>query len=122
MQLLDSGANVINFKVIKPKRLTSKLAAYWDTKKEKTKTQFELFKKFDNFEIDDYRELSKRAKKKNIDFLSTPFDTTFVHSLNKLMPAFKIASADINNFELLDAVSQYKACYTFCWSFKKGGN
>ena len=104
-----SGANAIKFQSYKAERLASKFSpAYWDTKKEKTKTQFELFKKFDNFEIDDYRELSKRAKKKNIDFLSTPFDTTFVHSLNKLMPAFKIASADINNFELLDAVSQYK--------------
>ena len=83
-----SGANAIKFQSYKAERLASKFSpAYWDTKKEKTKTQFELFKKFDNFEIDDYRELSKR-KEKNIDFLSTPFDTTFVHSLNKLMPAF----------------------------------
>ena len=73
-----SGANAIKFQSYKAERLASKFSpAYWDTKKEKTKT--ELFKKFDNFEIDDYRELSN-AKKKNIDFLSTPFDTTlFIH-------------------------------------------
>ncbi len=104
-----SGANAIKFQSYKAERLASKFSpAYWDTKKEKTKTQFELFKKFDNFEISDYKKLSEHAKKKKIDFLSTPFDTNFVHSLNKLMPAFKIASADMNNFELLDAVSKYQ--------------
>ena len=45
-----SGANAIKFQSYKAGRLASKFSpAYWDTKKEKTKTQFELFKKFDNF-------------------------------------------------------------------------
>ena len=104
-----SGVNAIKFQSYKAEKLASKYSpAYWDQNKEKTKTQFELFKKYDSFNNDDYKKLSEYSKKRKIDFLSTPFDTDFVNSLSKLMPAFKVASADINNFELLEAIAKYK--------------
>ena len=85
-----SGVNAIKFQSYKAEKLASKYSpAYWDQNKEKTKTQFELFKKYDSFNNDDYKKLSEYSKKRKIDFLSTPFDTDFVNSLNKLMPAFK---------------------------------
>ena len=51
-------------------------------KKEKTKSQYELFSKLDKFEPIDYKKLSLFCKNKKIDFLSTPdldwlnFETT----------------------------------------------
>ena len=66
-------------------------------KKKKTKSQFELFKKYDTFEESDYIELYNYSRNKNIDFLSTPFDLDSIDFLDKLVPFFKVASADINN-------------------------
>ncbi len=103
-----SGVNAIKFQSYKAEKLASKYSpAYWDRNKESTETQFELFKKYDSFNNDDYKKLSEYSKKRKIDFLSTPFDTDFVDSLSKLMPAFKVASADINNFELLEAIAKH---------------
>ena len=44
--------------------------AYWDTKKETTKSQIELFSKFDTFSFDDFKELSLYCKNLGIEFLS----------------------------------------------------
>ena len=42
------GADAAKFQTYKAHLITSKYAkSYWDTKKEKTKSQFELFKKYD---------------------------------------------------------------------------
>ena len=55
------------------KSLKKNSKAYWDLKKEKTKSQYELFSKLDKFEPIDYKKLSLFCKnKKKIDFLSTP--------------------------------------------------
>ncbi|HEY0196747.1 MAG TPA: N-acetylneuraminate synthase family protein, partial [Methanobacterium sp.] len=52
--------------------------AYWDTNQEKTESQYELFKKYDTFDEDDFKELAAHAKQHNIDFIATPFDTESV--------------------------------------------
>ena len=52
--------------------------------------------------------LQKYCKKKGIDFLSTPFDEDAVDKLNNLVPFFKIASADLNNFPLLEKIAKKK--------------
>ena len=56
-------------KVIDPARLDSdipikpkKSLAYWDLKKEKTKSQYELFRKYDHFNKEDYITLQKFSK------------------------------------------------------------
>ena len=42
------GANAIKFQTYKANKIASKFSpAYWDTSFEKTKSQFELFKKYD---------------------------------------------------------------------------
>ena len=96
------GADAVKFQTYKAELLASKNSpAYWDTNKEKTKNQFQLFKKYDKFNVNDYRELYKFCKKKEIDFLSTPFDEKAVDFLSPMVPYFKIASADITNYPLL---------------------
>jgi N-acetylneuraminate synthase len=80
--------------------------AYWDTSKEATLSQHELFQKYDNFEAEDYAALAAHANKVGIDFISTPFDDEAVDYLAPLVPFFKIASADITNTPLLRRVAK----------------
>ena len=52
--------------------------------------------------------MANYCKKLNIDFLSTPFDLQVADFLSDLVPAFKIASADITNYPLLKKCASYK--------------
>jgi N-acetylneuraminate synthase len=98
-----------NFKLIKHQNWLQKNSpAYWDTSKEKTTSQFELFKKYDGFEDKDYIKLHDHCHKIGIDFLSTPFDDEAADFIAKLVPFFKIASADINNIPLLRKLASHK--------------
>ena len=113
LRLIDlakkGGANAIKFQTYKAEKLASIYSpAYWDTKKEKTKNQFELFSKYDRFEKEDYIKLAKYCKSKKIDFLSTPFDNEAVDFLNPLVNFFKVASADITNHQLLQKIASKK--------------
>jgi len=102
----EGGASAAKFQSYKAENLASRNSpAYWDTKKEKTRSQYSLFKKYDKFEKKHYKELYFYCKKKQIDFASTPFDIESVNYLNPLVKYFKIASADINNLPLLKAVA-----------------
>ena len=55
---------------------------------------------------DCFRDLKQYAESKGLEFLCTPFDTPSVDFLNRLgVNAFKIASADLTNLELLAYVA-----------------
>jgi len=97
-----AGADAIKFQTYKAEKIASKYSpAYWDTTKESTKSQYELFKKFDKLTEKDYKELADYSDKEGIIFMSTPFDEDAVDLLDKLTPVFKIASADITNTPFL---------------------
>ena len=99
------GADAAKFQSYKADMLASKNSpAYWDTTKESTKSQHELFKKYDQFEPDDYVTLSDHCKKNQIDFISTPFDDQAIEFLDSLVPFFKVASADITNSPFLHKI------------------
>jgi N-acetylneuraminate synthase len=103
----EGGAHGAKFQSYKANTLASKQSpAYWDTSKEATLSQHELFQKYDNFEAEDYAALAVHAKKVGIDFISTPFDDEAVDYLAPLVPFFKIASADITNTPLLRRVAK----------------
>ena len=70
-------------------------------KRKKTKSQLELFSKFDKFEKSDYEKLSKYCKKLKSTFYQPLFDLDAVDFLNPLVPLFKISSSDITNVPLL---------------------
>lgn len=108
-QAKAAGLDAVKFQTYKAEKLVIKKSpAYWDTKKEKIQSQFELFKKYDKFNKQDYLEIYKFCKSIGIDFLSTPFDIESVSWLKNLMPAIKIASADIDNYPLLRAIGLTK--------------
>lgn len=101
-QAASGGAHAAKFQSYKAEKLASRHSpAYWDTTKEPTESQYKLFKKYDSFGPDEYEELAQHCKRKEIHFLSTPFDLDAVDFLTPLVPAFKIASADITNVPLL---------------------
>ncbi len=102
----QGGADAAKFQSYKADTLASKNSpSYWDTNKEPTKSQHELFKKYDSFNAEDYIELADYSKKLGIDFLSTPFDDASIEFLNPLVPFFKIASADLTNLPFLRKVA-----------------
>ena len=100
------GAHAAKFQTYKAETLASKNSpAYWDITKEKTRSQFELFKKYDKFGEKEYIILFEHCKKVGIDFVSTPFDSKSVDFLDPLMSFYKIASADITNVPLLRKIA-----------------
>ena len=100
------GADAAKFQTYKAGLIASKFSpSYWDTSKEPTTSQFELFTKYDAFGEAEYKELAAHCKKHQIEFVSTPFDLGAVDMLNPLVRYFKIASADITNPSLLKKVA-----------------
>lgn len=102
----EGGADAVKFQTYKAGKIASRHSpSYWDLKKEPTRSQYELFKKYDTFGRKEFAELAAHAKKKGIEFLSTPFDDEAVDYLAPLMVAFKIASADITNIPFLRKIA-----------------
>jgi len=103
----EGGADAAKFQTYKAEKLASKFSpSYWDTNLEPIESQFELFKKFDSFNPDDYFELADFCRRCDIDFLSTPFDNSSIDFLDELMPFYKVASADLTNIPLLRKISE----------------
>ena len=101
-EALEGGAHAAKFQSYKASKIASKNSpAYWDQTKEPTDSQYKLFQKYDGFGEKEYLELADYCKKIGIDFMSTPFDLDAVDFLAPLMPAFKVASADITNVPLI---------------------
>ncbi len=102
----EGGADAVKFQSYKAEKLASiNSPAYWDTKLESTQSQFELFKKYDSFNENDYLKLAEFCKANEIEFISTPFDDEAVDYLDPIVDFFKVASADITNFPLLKKIA-----------------
>ena len=101
----EGGADAVKFQTYKAETLASKNSpAYWDTTKEKTKSQFELFKKHDSFWEKEMLELKNYCNSLEIEFMSTPFDIESANFLNKMMDVFKISSSDITNKPFIEHI------------------
>ena len=98
----DAGVDCAKFQTYKANTLVSKNSpAYWDTRKESTKTQYELFSKYDHFGEKEYHELCDYTHKKGMDFTSTPFDYKAVDYLEEMVDFYKISSSDITNLPFI---------------------
>ncbi len=94
----EGGADAIKFQTYKADTIASKNSPYyWDITKEPTKTQHELFTRYDKFWKKEYEELKLYCDKADIEFMSTPFDIESAIFLNDLMDVYKISSSDITN-------------------------
>ena len=109
-KLIDAAKNAnvdcIKFQTYKASKLVTKTAPKYWKHGEPTETQFDVFKKLDSFENDDWKQIFDYAKKRNILCFSTPFDNDSVELLYSLgTPAFKIASADITHLPLIELIA-----------------
>jgi sialic acid synthase SpsE len=108
-QAKEAGANAVKFQAVWADRLVSKTApTYFHQEGVPAETQHAFFARSDGLTREDYEYLAAFAKKCGVDFLCTAFDPETVHWLAPLVPAFKVASADITNLPLLEAIAGYE--------------
>lgn len=98
----EVGIDCAKFQSYKADTIVSKYSpAYWDTTKETTKTQYELFLKYDSFGESEYRELCDYTHSKGMDFTSTPFDYKSADYLYNMVDFYKISSSDLSNIPFI---------------------
>lgn len=113
-QLIDvavsAGADAVKFQTFKTENIITPAAPkstyhIETTGSDNQQTWFELLKS-QELTLEMHRELIAYATKQGIQFLSTPYDMESVDLLDNLgVPAFKIASTDLNNIPLLQYVA-----------------
>jgi N-acetylneuraminate synthase len=106
---VDAGANAVKFQAFKAENLiledTDK-APYQRRTTAGDETQFEMLK---NLEItkEQNLELLNYCRKKDIIFLTTPFDEFSLDELDDLkLPAYKVSSTDLTNLCFLKKIAQ----------------
>lgn len=106
LQLVDSavnaGADAVKFQIFKAESIYSRFTP--DFSSMKGENVYELIKSLET-PREWIPKLARYCSKKKIHFLATPFDFDAVDALNKYVPAFKIASFEIGDLELLSYVS-----------------
>ena len=104
----EGGADAIKFQTYKAQTLASKNSpAYWDTTKEPTLSQYELFKKHDSFWKEEMYKLKEYCDEVGIEFMSTPFDIESATFLNEIMDVFKISSSDLTNKPFIEYICKF---------------
>ena len=106
----NSGADYVKIQNYVPNLIVTKTtpkANYQSDKNKKKEKMFEMLKKY-HFNFSKTSQLIKYCKKKNIKFLSSPFDDiSFDFLKKKKLNIIKIASGEITNFPLLKSIAQY---------------
>ncbi|MDC1220863.1 N-acetylneuraminate synthase [Candidatus Thioglobus sp.] len=101
---VESGADAVKFQTFKAKNLVSKTAEKADYQKKTTdalESQFDMIKKLE-LDVDTHKQLIAHCQKKDIMFLSTPFDHESINLLGDLgLQIFKIPSGEITNLPYL---------------------
>lgn len=104
----ESCAHAIKFQSYKAATLASKDSpAYWDTTKEPTRSQYELFCRHDSFWKNEFEALKKHCDTAGIAFLSTPFDVESAIFLRDLMDVYKVSSSDITNRPFIEFMCDF---------------
>lgn len=98
-----AGIHAVKFQTYKAGTLAAKASPYyWDITEEPTRSQYELFCKFDSFGYEEYRELKEYSDEIGIEFLSTAFDFESADYLDELMNVYKISSSDLSNIPFIE--------------------
>ena len=100
----ESGADAVKFQTFKAENLASKNAQKAEYQKKTTnqsESQFSMLKKLE-LDTNAHKKLINYCKKKDIVFLSTPFDHESIELLDELeLQIFKIPSGEITNLTYL---------------------
>lgn len=107
LEAKNAGIHAVKFQTYKAETLAAKASPYyWDITEEPTRSQFELFKKFDSFGYAEYLELKEYSDEIGIEFLSTAFDYDSADYLDSLMNVYKISSSDLSNLPFIKYQAQ----------------
>ncbi len=95
---VEAGADAVKFQIFKTENLYSKYTPEFSYLK--GGSTYELIKNIET-PRDWIKELAKYCEEKNIQFLASVFDLEAVELLDRFVPAFKIASFEITDLELI---------------------
>ena len=108
---VEAGASAVKFQTFKAEKVVSRYAPKAEYQRKTTtadESQLEMIKKLE-LNVADHRALIDYCKKKNIQFLSTPFDLESIDLLNELgLDIFKIPSGEITNLPYLRKIGSLK--------------
>tara|TARA_B110000008_G_C16941468_1_gene552634 strand:+ start:405 stop:1394 length:990 start_codon:yes stop_codon:yes gene_type:complete len=93
----EAGVDAVKFQTFK----TEDYVNASDKKRYNQLKKFELTK-------EQFYKLSKIAKKKNLKFISTPFDLESAEFLNKIVDFYKISSGDLTYLRLIENIIKFK--------------
>ncbi|MDD5005755.1 MAG: N-acetylneuraminate synthase [Candidatus Omnitrophica bacterium] len=112
LELIDAaykaGADAIKFQTFKAGNLASRLtkkARYQLSSSRVKEGQLEMLRRL-QLSYESFISLKQYCDRKGILFLSTPFDYESVDFLEKIVPAYKIGSGDLNNLPFLKYIAQ----------------
>ena len=104
----DAGADAVKFQTFNADKIASistPKAKYQSENMKTNESQLEMLKRFE-LSIEVWKELFSYCKKKNIIFMSTPFDEESADMLNDLgLSIFKIPSGEITNKPLIKHIA-----------------
>lgn len=106
-----AGADAVKFQTFRADKLVTPdapMAAYQQRNTGKRESQHRMLKRLE-LSDSEFKALAAHCRKKDILFLSTPFDEESADMLSSLcMPAFKVSSGDITNLPFLRHLAQKK--------------
>jgi N-acetylneuraminate synthase/N,N'-diacetyllegionaminate synthase len=105
----DAGADAVKFQTFSADRLVTPEASKAEYQTEKTGegSQYDMLKQYE-LDHESHEVLFEYCKKKNIMFLSTPFDQKSANLLAELgVNAIKLGSGELDNIPLIKHVSQF---------------
>lgn len=105
----EAGADAVKFQTFKAEKLILKnieKAPYQKITTNSNESQYDMLKHLEVTK-EQIKELMEYCQKKNIIFLSTPFEKTSLDELDELgVVAFKIAATDLTNIQFLRQVAE----------------
>ena len=101
-QAKDCGVDCVKFQMRNLEELYSQDALNVTSSDLSTQYTMNLLRKFE-LSFEEYKALAKYSKEKGLIFMCTPWDKSSADLIEKIgVPAFKTASADMTNFDLLE--------------------
>ncbi|MBR0370845.1 MAG: N-acetylneuraminate synthase family protein [Methanobrevibacter sp.] len=96
LEAKKAGVDAVKFESYKTENIIS----------EQSQDQFDLFKKYDKFGEDEFRQLADYCAELKIKFFSTPLDFESVDYLDEFMDIYSISSSDLTNIPFIQYVAK----------------
>ena len=96
LEAKKAGADAVKFESYKTENIIS----------DQSKDQFDLFKKYDKFGSEEFRQLAEYCAELKIKFLSTPLDFESADYLEEFMDIYSISSSDLTNIPFIQYIAK----------------